>query len=56
MAVTCQIGNRQAAPLMTDPQLVFGVLFGLDGDNFEKTPVPLFLRFRSEGVLNKFSD
>ena len=34
----------------------FWVLFGLDGENFVKILVPLFLRFGSEGVPNKFSD
>ena len=56
MAVFCQIGNRQAAPLLTDPLPVFWELFQLDGENFLKIPVPLLLQFGSEGVLKKFSE
>ena len=56
VAVSCQVGNRQAAPLMTDPLPVFWVLFQLDGENFLNIPVPLLLRFGSEGVLKKFSE
>ena len=37
---------------MTDSLPVVGELLGLDGEDFVKIPVPLFLRFGSEGGLN----